>query len=314
MAGATTKGGIRWGLCCQFVDEPIHFRQATHRYVSTLDATARADYLAAIGRANAIALAHAIERCAELGFGAFRISSQIIPLATHPVSGYTLEMLVDGDVISASFAGAGIVARERGVRLSFHPDQFVVLNSERESVVESSLREMEFQARMARLVGADTLTLHAGGAAGGVAAALERLERGLDRLSPEARSLVALENDDRLFTVVDLLPLCARMHVPLVYDVHHHRCHPDGLSVSEATDAASATWGQREPWMHIASPRDGWSAPNPRPHADFIDPVDLPADWCDRRITVDVEAKMKDRAVSAIRSAACSGARRRRAG
>ena len=29
--------GIRWGLCCQFLDAPIRFRQATHRYVATVD-------------------------------------------------------------------------------------------------------------------------------------------------------------------------------------------------------------------------------------------------------------------------------------
>lgn len=295
--------GIRWGLCCQFVDEPIRFRQATHRHVSTLGHTARVEYLGSIARANAIALAHAIERCAELGFGAFRITSQIIPLATHPVSGYTLDTLADGEVIAASFASAGLVARQRGIRLSFHPDQFVVLNSEREAVIESSVRELDFQARMAVLIGAEALTLHAGGATGGVSAALERLERGLDRLSPAARALVALENDDRLFTVRDLLPLCHRARVPLVYDVHHHRCHPDGMSVVEATAEAGETWGTREPWVHVASPRDGWTAPNPRPHADYIDPADFPEEWFSRRLTVDVEAKAKDRAVLAIRDA-----------
>ena len=295
--------GIRWGLCCQFVDEPIRFRQATHRHVSTLGPPAREEYLGSIARANAIALAHAIERCAELGFGAFRITSQIIPLATHPVSGYTLDALADGEVIAASFTSAGLVARQRGIRLSFHPDQFVVLNSEREAVVESSVRELDFQARMAVLIGAEALTLHAGGATGGVRAALERLERGLDRLSPAARVLVALENDDRLFAVRDLLPLCHRARVPLVYDVHHHRCHPDGMSVGEATTEAGETWGTREPWAHIASPRVGWGAPNPRPHADYVDPSDFPEEWLGRRLTVDVEAKAKDRAVLAIRDA-----------
>ena len=85
--------------------------------------------------------------------------------------------------------------------------------------------------------------------------------------------------------------------IPLVYDAHHHRCHPDAMSVDEATDAAAATWGDREPWTHISSPRDGWAAPNPRPHADYIDPADVPRGWLRRRMTMDVEAKEKDRAV-----------------
>lgn len=310
---------IRWGLCCQFLDAPIRFRQATHRYVATLAPAARRDYLSAIARANAITLAHAIERCHELGIGAFRINSQIVPLATHPVSGYALEELDQGDVIARAFAAAGELARLRDVRLSFHPDQFVVLNSEREDVVRASLEEMEHQARVARLVGADVLCLHGGGAAGGTAAALDRLERGVDRLSDDARARLALENDDRLFSPADLAPLCARTGIPLVYDAHHHRCHPGAVaSVDEATDIAVATWDDREPrsreprsrepYMHLSSPRDGWAAPNPRPHADYVDPADFPDAWRrlaarGRRFTVDVEAKDKERAVLAIRDA-----------
>jgi len=289
--------GIRWGLCCQFVDAPIRFRAATHRYVASLTPAARRDYLSTIARANAIALAHAVERCHELGIGAFRITSQIVPLATHPVSGYALGELDQGDVITRAFEAAGELARLRDVRLSFHPDQFVVLNSEREDVVRASVTELEFHAEIAELVGADVLCLHGGGAAGGVDAARDRLARGIDRLSERLRSRLVLENDDRLFSVRDLLPVCERSGVPLVYDVHHHRCHPDGLSVEEATERAAATWHGREPYMHLSSPRDGWGSANPRPHAAFVDPADVPPTWLGRRITVDVEAKDKERAV-----------------
>ena len=294
---------MRLGLCCLFLDAPIKFRAATHRHVSGLDADARRAYLSAIARDNAAALRQAVERCAELGIGAFRITSQILPLATHPLSGYHLGALDEGEATAAAFAGVRPLAGERDVRLSFHPDQFVVLNSEREHVVDASVQELEFQAGIAELIGADTLTLHAGGATGGTAAAIDRFERGLDRVSPRVRERLAIENDDRLFTVADLLPLCERTALPLVYDVHHHRCHPDGLSVDEASERAAATWRAREPWMHISSPRDGWDAPNPRPHAGYVDPADFPDRWRSMRITVDVEAKEKERAVLALRGA-----------
>ena len=291
---------LRLGLCCQFLDSPIRFRTATHRYVSTLSRAARRTYLAAIAADNAAALAAAVERCAELGIGAFRINSQMLPLGTHPVSGYALEAIDKGGEIRPSFERARELARARGIRLGFHPDQFVVLNSEREDVVRSSVEELEFQAGMAEMVGADTVVLHGGSVAGGVVAAVERLERGLERLSDRARRVVALENDDHRFAPADLLPLCRRMGVPLVYDAHHHRCHGDGLSVEDATEHAAATWGCREPWTHISSPREGWGAGNPRPHADYIDPRDFPEAWRGRRMTVDVEAKAKERAVVAL--------------
>jgi UV DNA damage endonuclease len=294
---------IRWGLCCQFLDSPIRFRTATHRYVATLGPAARRAYLTSIARDNAAALGAAVERCAELGIGAFRINSQILPLATHPESGYVLADLDDDGSIAAAFVAAGERARAADVRLSFHPDQFVVLNSEQERVVVSSVTEMEAQGRVAELVGADVLTLHAGGAAGGIPAALDRLERGVDRLSPAARMRLALENDDRSFTPEMLLPLCERLGVPLVYDVHHHRCNPDGLDVDEATERAAATWGEREPYFHLSSPRAGFGEGDLRPHADYVNPADVPERWRGMRITVDVEAKAKERAVLALREA-----------
>lgn len=295
--------GIRWGLCCQFADAGVHFRQATHRYVARLTPPNDRQYLRDIARANAIALAHAVLRCDEMGIGAFRISSQILPLATHPVSGYTLDSLDDDGVITRSFAAAGALAREHDIRLSFHPDQFVVLNSTREQVVEASVRELDLQASLGAIVGADTVTLHVGGMTDGKEASLSRLERNLDRLSAATRERLALENDDRLFTVRDLHPLCMRTNVPLVYDVHHHRCNPDGFDVEAATALAVDTWRGREPWMHIASPRDGHDASNPRPHADYIDPNDFPTEWVGRDITIDVEAKAKDDAILRLRDA-----------
>jgi UV DNA damage endonuclease len=303
---------IRWGLCCQFVDAPIKFRTATHRYVSGLEPEAQRAYLAGIARDNAAALAQAVERCHEIGVGAFRINSQILPLATHPVTGYALGDLDDAEAgaLEAAFAAVRPLAHARGIRLSLHPDQFVVLNSEREAVRDASIRELEFQCWVAEVVGADTVTLHVGGASGGKPAALDRLARAVDVLSPRARTRLALENDDRLFTPEDLLPFCAHAGLAMVYDSHHHRCNPDALSVEEASARAAETWAgreaalapmAREPYFHVSSPRDGWDAKNPRPHADYIDPADVPPLWREMALTVDVEAKAKERAVLDIR-------------
>lgn len=304
---------IRWGLCCQFVDaDYIKFRSATHRYVSGLEPEARREYLVQIARDNAAALAGAVEYCAMLGVGAFRINSQVLPLATHPVSGYTLATLDETVDLAVEFAAVKPLAESLGVRLSFHPDQFVVLNSERASVVESSRQELEVQAYLAELVGADLLTLHVGGATGGVEAAINRFERTLDTVSDRVRSRLGVENDDRLFSPADLLPLCRRAGVALVYDSHHHRCHPDALTVEEASLRAAETWARRdpsigfaarEPYFHVSSPRDGWDAKNPRPHGDYVDPADVPPVWRLMDLTVDVEAKEKERAVLTIMAA-----------
>ena len=69
----------------------------------------------------------------------------------------------------------------------------------------------------------------------------------------------------------------------------------------------SRTWGDREPYAHLSSPKEGWAGPNVRAHADYIDPADFPDEWfCpsgaegSRTMTIDVEAKAKERAVVEI--------------
>ncbi|MCC6493058.1 MAG: UV DNA damage repair endonuclease UvsE [Pirellulales bacterium] len=291
---------MRLGLCCLFVDEPIRFRTATAAACRPLEPAARANKLAELCRHNAQALRAAIECCARRGIGSFRAGSGILPLATHPQFAYRLEDLPDGAAIRAQFEQCGALARRVGLRLSFHPDQFVVLSSPRADVVDSSIAEIEYQATVAAWIGADVVNVHAGGAYGQPSQALDRLARNLQRLSPPARQRLTLENDDKIFHVARLLPLCRREGVPLVYDVHHHRCHPDELSVAEATEAAIATWN-REPLFHVSSPKEGWRGPNCRRHHDYIDPADFPACWLNRTITVEVEAKAKELAVARLR-------------
>ncbi len=266
----------RWGLCCQFLDAPISFRTATHGYVARLESPVARGYLAEIAAHNADALAAAIERCHQLGIGAFRVNSQVLPLATHPITGYTLERLDPSGAIAGAFQWAGALAEAYDIRLSLHPDQFVVLNSEREAVARSAVQELEHQAMIAELIGADVICLHGGGAAGGLGQAAERLERGLELLSPRVRERLALENDDRCFTPRSLLPLCRRSGVPLVYDVHHHRCLPDQLSVEDATELAAETWQGREQYCHLSSPKGGWEGPNNRAARRLHRPERLP--------------------------------------
>jgi UV DNA damage endonuclease len=106
-----------------------------------------------------------------------------------------------------------------------------------------------------------------------------------------------------------LLPVCRAEGIPLVYDAHHHRCCPDGLSVEAASVAAAETWGKREPLFHISSPLEGWCGPRPGRHHDYIDPKDFPAGWLKLRLTVEVEAKAKELAVRTLRAALSARAR-----
>lgn len=301
-SGLPPENWPRLGLCCQFVEQPIRFRTTTAAALKRLGRPAQRKRLADLCRENAASLLAALDFCRQRGVGCFRISSDILPLRTHPAAGYALEELPGGEEIVALYRHCGQFARRHNIRTVFHPDQFVVLNSPRSCVVESSLAELDAQAELAEWVAADVINIHAGGVYGDKESALDALCRGIDRLPRRVRKRLTLENDDRCYTPSDLLPICRREGIPFVYDAHHHRCLPDGRSVVEVTEEALVTWN-REPLLHISSPRDGWQAKNPRPHADYILARDFPRAWDGLEATVEVEAKAKELAVVKLATA-----------
>ena len=205
----SAMNAIRWGLCCLFQAEPIHFgvRQATH--LSKHDRSRQLAMLSATVLANGQALLAAIDYCADSGIGAFRVNSRIFPLKTHPQIGYEVADLPDHAAIARTYRQAADQALRRNIRLSFHPDQFTLLSSPDAGVTARSLAELAYHAEAAAIIGADVLTLHGGGAYGDKPAALARLTETILRLPAPVRSRLALENDDRTYTPADLLPICA---------------------------------------------------------------------------------------------------------
>ncbi|MEY4384877.1 MAG: damage endonuclease [Verrucomicrobiota bacterium] len=292
--------GLRLGLCCQFAREPIKFRTTTATAMLRMSKPQRLEKLGELCRANADALLASLQFCASHGIGAFRINSQILPLKTHPDAGYDVTDLPNSQGIVSRFQECGAFARGHHLRVSFHPDQFVVLNSPNPKTLAHSLAELKYQAEVAEWVGADTLNIHGGGAYGDKATALYSLRKSIEHLPAPVRSRLTLENDDKVYTPDDLLPVCADTGIPLVYDVHHHRCLRDEMSVSEATERARKTW-KTEPLFHISSPLEGWDGPKPERHHDFINADDFPRAWLGWPLTVEVEAKAKELALEKLR-------------
>lgn len=302
---------IRFGLCCLFYREPVKFRTATATAVLKLSKKERLKRLSALCLENADSLHRALRYCADNGIGCFRVTSQFWPLKTHPEAGYALTDLPDFERISETLKKCGRFAGENDIRTTFHPDQFIVLNSPRLHIVKNAVGELDYQAEVAELIGADVINVHAGGAYGDKISALETLRKNLSLLPERVRARLTFENDDRIFTPEDILPLCRSEKLPFVYDIHHHRCHGDGLTPETATEMALATW-DREPLFHISSPLAGWSGPWPHRHHDFINIRDFPKFWEKLDITVEIEAKAKEVAIKKLQESLKK--RRQRAG
>jgi UV DNA damage endonuclease len=294
---------IRFGLCCIFHDHPVKFRHINAANAAKLPEPERLHKLSSICLDNSFKLEEALLTVDSLGIGAFRILSQILPLYTHPQSGYKLEALTDAAVIFKNFARIREFREAHDIRLSFHPDQFITLSSPNKQVFENSLRELEYQCMVADLTGAENVNIHLGGTYGNKTGAIKRFAGRFPELPESVRRHLTLENDDISYTVEDLYPLCLKLNIPLVYDVHHHRCNPDSLSAPQATELCAGLWRKlgREPHFHISSPKNGWQSKNPRPHADYIDINDFPECWSGMSFTLDVEAKTKESAIIRLR-------------
>jgi UV DNA damage endonuclease len=164
-----------------------------------------------------------VERVGELdeNLRMVRISSDILPVYTQHDYSYFWRLPDVRAYAEKHFAQVGAIARDRGVRLSFHPGQFTVLASDNPGIVDRSIEEFEYHTDMARWMGYGKtfqdfkINVHISGRQGP-----DGIRRALQRLSPEARNCITIENDEMTWGIehsIDLVNDCA-----LVLDIHHH--------------------------------------------------------------------------------------------
>jgi UV DNA damage endonuclease len=252
----------------------------------------------------------------------YRMASGMVPYATHPDLPQFHRQLAE---CAEQLGELGARANALGIRLSFHPGQYCVLNSERAGVVEAAVRDLELHARVLDLMDQPAeavVVLHVGGRGDSAAAACDRFVGGFERLSERARSRLVLENDDRLFGLGDVMRLSSRTGARVVWDAHHHACHnPDRIPEREALRLAIGTWPRGVvPKLHYSSPRTAVeerrvkrgrrivrvpALPPRSAHADLVDPFAFDRFLREvvKRANVDVmlEAKAKDLALLRLR-------------
>jgi UV DNA damage endonuclease len=240
----------------------------------------------------------------------YRMASDLVPYGTHPDLPQFHGQLTE---CADELAALGARANALGIRLSFHPGQYTVLNSQRPEVVDAALRDLEQLARVLDLMGQPAeavVVLHVGARGDDPAAAAARFVAGFNRLSEPARARLVIENDDRLFGLGDVLRLASRTGLRVVWDAHHHAClNPDGIPDREALRLALATWPRGVvPKVHYSSPKTALvrdRMPSRSAHADLVDPFAFDRFLRDvvRGAEVDVmlEAKAKDLALLRLR-------------
>jgi UV DNA damage endonuclease len=187
----------------------------------------------------------------------YRMSSDLAPYATHPDMPQFHDMVRES---ARELRNAGDRARRIGLRLSFHPSQYIVLNSPDESLVQKSVSDVALQAEILdrmELGPEAVAVIHVGGAYGDRASGCERWIRTWERLPAHARNRLVLENDDTRYGPADVLWIHERTGVRLIFDYQHWWCfNPECVPLREALHRMLATWpGGVRPKIHFSSPR-----------------------------------------------------------
>lgn len=232
----------------------------------------------------------------------YRISSHLIPFASHPVN--TIRWWDD---YADRFARVGARLRARRIRVSTHPGQYTVLNSPHASIVSAAVCELVYHARLLDALGADTtckIIVHIGGLYGASERlAMDRFVATATALPDAVRRRLVVENDDRLFDADEALEVGRAAGLPVVFDWLHHQANPCRREIRDVLPDIFRTWTPEDgrPKVHLSSQADGAPA---GAHAPFIDTRDAaglleiaPAVPFDCML----EAKEKDRALLRLR-------------
>ena len=258
----------RIGFCCKYLDEngttddkSVNTRSTTVAWLKRQSLEVAEQRLWDLMVHNIAATHKMVGLVGEMdpGLRMCRIGSDLLPVYTEPTYSYFWRK---PDVLAyceREFAKVGELARERDVRLSFHPGQFTVLASESDDIVARSIDEFEYHVDMARWMGYGKswhdhgfkINVHISGRRGpdGIRAALSRM-------SPEARNLITIENEENahgLDAVLALADCCA-----IVLDLHHHWCHSgDYLArLDPRVDVIRDSWRGVRPVLHYSVSRE----------------------------------------------------------
>ena len=174
----------------------------------------------------------------------FRITSDLVPFASHPICRFDWQ-----ESFGKRFKEAGDFIKSCGMRISMHPDQFTLINSQEVRVFENSVRELAYHAQVLDLMELDPsakIQIHIGGVYGDKEASIRRFVERFEMLDEIVKRRLVIENDDRRYNLKDCLEISAEVGIPMLFDVFHHEVNNSGETVSGAFEIFTSTWKQED--------------------------------------------------------------------
>ena len=219
----------------------------------------------------------------------YRMSSKIIPLATKD------DVLFDYiDKYEKYYKEIGKKINDSGMRVDFHPDQFCVLNSVKSDVIHNSIEIINYHYNILEALGIKNkiLVLHVGSSTFGKDNSIRRFINCYNKLPLHLKKCIAIENDDKIFNVSDVLTISKVTGIPVVLDYHHHLCNKSDFSFEDVFNS----WGNMTIKMHFSSPRNKKDYRSHNDYIngdDFIDFIEILKKY-DKDVDIMIEAKCKD--------------------
>lgn len=279
------------GLVCITASEEVRFRTVTRRTLSKLSTSEKQKKLRTIYTANIERLNKAIAFCEKANIQLYRLSSALFPFADEPIGN---EILHEFEL---QLKQIGQKAQQLDIRLVVHPDQYVVLNSDRQEVIENSTKILKTQAQILDLLGLPRSSWALMNIHGGKGDRAERLIENICQLPVEVRSRLTIENDEHTYSSLEVARICQKAEIPMVFDAHHHLIKEelasyDDPSFDEMLELAKSTWKNPE-WqlVHISNGKEHF---HDTKHSNLIEKMPNSfrnAPW------IEVEAKQKEKAI-----------------
>ena len=284
------------GLVCITSSEDVRYKTTTRKYLLSLDEAAQMEKLHRIYTENIARLKKAIEFCLSNDINLYRMTSALFPFSDESMGADILQDFADeiGEIGTSAF--------ERNLRLVLHPDQFVVLSSDSDTIIKNSVKILRMHAKTMDLLKQPRSEWAVMNIHGGKGGRTDKLVASIEKLPDEIRSRLTFENDEYAYSSAEILEVCRRANVAMVFDAHHHVCRENledynNKSVEDAFWAARETWKNPENQMvHISNGREKF---NDRAHSDLI--CTMPevfryAPW------IEVEAKHKELAIAKLQT------------
>ncbi|MGM0853810.1 MAG: UV DNA damage repair endonuclease UvsE [Bacillota bacterium] len=240
----------------------------TYKRYSDLPKEERMDRLKEVTRLNLEHTKRLLYLCAAHEIELYRLSSSLVPLATHPEVEWDFHT-----PFKKEWKELGDLIKKFGIRASFHPNQFTLFTSPRQHVTDNAVKDMVYHYRMLEYMGLEessVINIHIGGSYGDKEETLGRFHENLKALPSDVKEIMTLENDDKTYTVEETLAVCQKESIPMVLDIHHHEANPSEKPLVDYIEAIFATWEKRDlvPKIHISSPKSEKAF---RSHADLVD-------------------------------------------